>query len=549
MATTTAATPTRAERGLGTLAGTGKLLRFQARRTRIYLTGWLAGLAGFSWVVAAGFPELYPSPEDRAEFALTVDTPAMRSMTGPGEYIDAYAASTGAMFAHQMILWTGAIAAVMFILLVTRLTRSDEETSRLEVIRSLPVGRRADLAAALLLAFFAAVVLGLLMALAVSGMQGVDGESALLYGLGFTALGVFFAAVTAVASQLASYGSSANGLAFGVLGFTVLMSAVGSAQENWLLWLSPVGWSQLTYVFTPEQRWWPLAVAAGIAALAVWLAFTLVAKRDFGLGLLPGRAGRSAAKPGLNGIGSFTFRLTRGLLWSGVITMLLLGAAYGSIVGSADEMLSGLSDTQRQIIDQGGGSIEENFSATIAKIDAFFATIFGLLVIGRARKEETEGRGELLASAPLPRSSWPGSYLPTALFVSGVAALVGGLFLAVTAAGSTGDGSFFGKVLLASVIQIPAIWVMVSLAFAVFGWLPRAGWLRWLPWVYAFVVGYYGDLLELPAAAKNVSPYEHPGSYPAQDVEWLSVAVLLAVAAAITALGYIGIRRRDFQFT
>ncbi|MCH7232225.1 hypothetical protein L0U85_15370 [Glycomyces sp. L485] len=548
MATATAASSTAREQTLGTLAGTGRLLRFQARRTRVYLTGWFVGLVGMSWLVAASFPELYPSPEDRAEFALTVDTPAMRSMTGPGEYLDAYAASTGAMFAHQMILWTGAIAAVMFILLITRLTRSDEETSRLEVIRSLPVGRRSDLAAALMLAAFAAVALGLLMALAVSGMQGVDAEGALLYGLGFTAIGIVFASVTAVAAQLASYGSSANGLAFGTLGFTVLMGAIGSAQESWPLWLSPVGWAQLTYVFTPEQRWWPLAVAAVVGALLVWLAFALVAKRDFGLGMLPGRPGPSIAAPGLNSIGTLTFRLTRGLLWAGVITMLVLGAAYGSVVGSADDMLSGLSDTQRQLIDQGGGSMAENFSATIAKIDAFFATIFGLLVIGRARKEETGGRGELLASAPVPRSGWPGSYLPAALLVSATATVVGGIGLGLAAAGSVGDWSYFGKLLLASVIQIPAVWVMVALAFACFGWLPRAGWLRWLPWVYTFVVGYYGDLLEVPGRARDVSPFEHAGAYPAQDVEWLSIAVLLVVGAAIAALGLAGVRRRNLHF-
>ncbi|GAB3646255.1 ABC transporter permease [Glycomyces tarimensis] len=548
MATATAARTATPQRGLGTLAGTGKLLRFQARRTRIYLIGWIAGLVGFSWIVAAGFPELYPTSQDRAEFALTVDSPAMRSMTGPGEYIDAYAASTGAMFAHQMILWTGAIAAVMFVLLITRLTRSDEETSRLEVIRSLPVGRRSDLAAALLLAAVVAVALGLLMALAVSGIQGVDADGALLYGLGFTAIGLTFAAVTAVAAQLASYGSSANGLAFGALAFTVLMSAIGSAQENWLLWLSPIGWAQLTYVFTPEQRWWPLAIAAGVSVLLISLAFALVAKRDFGLGMLPGRAGPPSAAPGLNGIGSLTFRLTRGLLWAAVITMLVLGAAYGSITGAADEMLSGLSDTQRELIDQGGGSVAENFSATIAKIDAFFAAIFGLLVIGRARKEETGGRGELLASAPIPRSGWPGSYLPAALLVSAVAAIVGGIGLALTGAGSMGDGSYFGKLLLASVVHIPAIWVMVALAFACFAWLPRAGWLRWLPWVYAFIVGYYGTLLELPDWARLISPFEHVGEYPAQGVEWRSIVVVLTVGAAITAVGYMGVRRRDLQF-
>lgn len=536
------------EGALGTLAGTGKLLRFQARRTRVYLTGWTVGLVGFNGVLALSFPDLYPTAEDRAELALSSNTPAMRSMTGPVEYLDAYTDSAAVVFAHQMILWVGAVVAVMFIMLVTRLTRSDEETSRLEVIRSNPVGRRADLAAALLLASFAAVALGALMALSVLGMDGFDAGDAALYGLLYTGIGIVFAAVTAVAAQFAGYGSTSNGLGFAALGFAVLAAAVGNAQDNWATWLSPIGWGQLTFVGTPDQRWWPLAAAALVAAAAVALAFALVARRDFGQGLMPAGPGRAEAKPGLRGVTALTFRLVRGTLWSALVTLVILGAAYGSVLGSVDDMLSGMSEVERSILAESGGSLEENFAITIAKMNAFVATVFGLLVIGRARTEETGGRGELLAAAPVSRSAWPGSYLPAALFTAAAGALAGGLSLGAIGSASVGDGAFFGKLLGAAAAQIPAVWVMTALAFALFAWLPRAGWLRWLPWVYAFVAGLFGDLLDLPGAARNASPYEHTPQYPAHDMEWLPLIALLAVAAAVAAVGYIGVKRRNLQF-
>ncbi|HEX2144364.1 MAG TPA: hypothetical protein VHG10_07645 [Glycomyces sp.] len=535
--------------GLGTLAGTGKLLRFQARRTRVYLLGWFAGLVGGTWMIAAAFPGLYPTAEDRAQYATTVNSPAMRSMTGPTEYIESYADSTAAMVAHNMILWTGALTAVMFILLITRLTRADEETSRLEVIRSQPVGRRSDLAAALLLATITALVLGVLLALTVAGVQGADFGSALLYGLAHSAIGIVFAGIAAVAAQLGGYGSSANGLAFAMLGFAALMSGLGSAQENAAIWLSPVGWAQETFVFTAEQRWWPLAVSAVAAALLIWLAFALVTHRDFGQGMTPARVGRATAPSGLRGVGSLTFRLTRGLMWAAVITMLLLGAAYGSIVGSADEMLESLSEQQRQVLDQGGGSIEQNFAATITAIDGLFAALFGLLVVGRARKEETGGRGELLAGSPVARSGWPGSYLPAALTVATVAVVVGGVFLASTGMSSTGDSAIFGELLGGSLVHLPAVWTLTAFAFAAYAWLPRAGWVRWVAWVYAFVVAYYGSLLEMPSWLRALSPFDHISRYPAEEVEWLPIGVLVLVAAAFAALGYAGARRRDLHFS
>lgn len=534
--------------GLGTLAGTGKLLRFQARRSRVYLIGWLAGLAGFNGVIALSYPGLYPTAEDRAQLALSSNTPAMRSMTGPAEYFAAYTDSIAAVFAHQMVLWVGAVAAVMFIMLVTRLTRSDEETSRLEVIRSNPVGRRADLAAALLLACLAAVALGALMALSVVGLEGFDLGGAMLYGLLYTGIGVVFAAITAVAAQFAGYGSTSNGLGFAALGFAVLAAAVGNAQDHWATWLSPIGWSQLTFVGTPEQRWWPLAAAAALASLLIGLAFALVARRDFGQGLMPAVPGRAEARPALRSIGALTFRLVRGTLWSALITMVILGAAYGSVLGSVDDMLSGMSDLERSILAESGGSLEESFAITIAGMNAFVATVFGLLVIGRAHTEETGGRGELLAAAPIPRAAWPGSYLPAALLTAGLGALAGGASLGAIGSASVGDGAFFGKLLGAATAQIPAIWVMVALAFALYAWLPRSGWLRWLPWVYAFVVGLFGDLLKLPDAARNVSPYEHTPQYPVHDMEPLPLIALLATAAAVTLIGYIGVRRRNLQF-
>lgn len=536
------------EDALGTLAGTGKLLRFQARRSRLYLLGWLAGLGGGTWMVGASFPELYPSAEERIAYGTTVNTPAMRSMTGPVEYIEAYGESTGAMFAHQMILWTGALTAVMFLLLIVRLTRADEETSRSEVFRSNPIGRRADLAAALTLAGITAVVLGALMWAAVAALPGDQGASALLFGLAHTAVAVVFAAVAAVTAQLAGFASSANGLAFTVLGWSALTAGLGNAQENWATWLSPVGWAQLTYVYTPEQRWWPLALSAVVAALAIWLAFALVTHRDFGIGMFAGRLGRGEARPSLNSATALTFRLTRGMALAGVITMLLLGSAYGSLMGGADDMLAGLSETERAVLDQGGASIEENITATFTALNGLFAGLFGLLVIGRAGKEETQGRGELIAAGAVPRAGWPGSYLPAAMWAATIAAVTAGVFLGLSGAASLGDGSYFGTGLWSSLLQLPAVWALTAFAFAAYTWLPRLGWLRWLAWVWLFVVLYFANLLDLPDWARAVSPFEHLANYPAADMDWLAAGLVTAAAGALTALGYAGARRRDLQF-
>jgi ABC-2 type transport system permease protein len=534
---------------LSTLAGTGKLLRFYLRRTRIFLIAWLGGLAGFSWLMSVSLPELYPDTQSRAEAAILLDSPAMRFMTGPVEYLDAYGDSVGAMFAHQMLMWSLAVTGVMFILLVTRLTRADEETSRSEVVRSQPIGRRADLAAALWLSLIAAAVLGALVTLTVAGLEDTEFSQAVLYGLTFTATGITFAAITAVCAQIGSYGSTSNGLAFAVLGFSFLMAGAGYAQESGLAWISPIGWPELTFVYTPEQRWWPLGVAAGVSAALVWLAFALVAKRDFGAGMLPARPGRATAKPGLNSATALTFRITKGMLWTAVVSMLLLGLTYGSVLGSADEFLEGMSETQREVLTRGSSApAEDSFAVTVTQVQGFFALIFALLVVGRARKEETGGRGELLAASPVARSGWPGSYFAAAMVNGTVGTLLGGLGLALVGASSLGWDAF-GKLVLAQVNYLPAVWVVIAAAFALLGWVPRFGALRWLLWLYVFIVGYFGSVLDLPEWVGKISPFEHVAEYPLEDMDWVAIAVLTVVAAVIAMLGLAGIRRRDLHFS
>jgi ABC-2 type transport system permease protein len=534
------------EDGLGTLAGTGKLLRFQARRSRMYLFWWIAGIAGFTFMTIPVITDQYQTAAEREGFAATMSSPAMLSMSGPIEYVDAYADSLGALFTHRMLLWTGLMTAVMFVLLVTRLTRADEETSRSEVIRSLPIGRRADLAAALSLSAVAAVVLGALMALAASGLEGGDGTSALLFGAAHTVIGLVFASLTAVAAQLSENGSTSTGYGLAALGASVLFAGAGNAEGGWVTWLSPIGWAQLTYAFTPEQRWWPLLVAAAVAVAAVWLAFTLVAHRDFGQGMFASRRGRAEAKPGLKSATALTFRLTRGLIWTGAITLFLLGLAYGSVLGGADEFADGLSEAQQAILERGDATLQLGFATTFVAINAIVASLFGVLVIGRGRKEETVGRGELIAAGPVARSGWPGSYLPAALFTATLTNVLAGL--ALGAGGASGDSELFGKILIGTLVQLPAVWVVVAFVFAAFAWLPRAGWLRWLAWTWTLLVVYFGALLNLPEWAMAISPYHHLGDYPAEDFSTPALVILTAVAVLLAGLGYFGLRKRNLSF-
>jgi ABC-2 type transport system permease protein len=63
--------------------------------------------------------------------------------------------------------------------------------------------------------------------------------------------------------------------------------------------------------------------------------------------------------------------------------------------------------------------------------------------------------------------------------------------------------------------------------------------------VGAFVVTWIGPAMNLPQWALDVSPFTHLPALPVADPAPATYAWLLAVAAALTAAGCVGLRRRD----
>ena len=96
-------------------------------------------------VTVASTKSLYPTPESLREVAaVTEDNPAALRPERPPIALD----TLGGQVAYQ----TGAAAltavGLMSLLLTSRLTRGEEDSGRLELIRAAPVGRDAPLAAA-----------------------------------------------------------------------------------------------------------------------------------------------------------------------------------------------------------------------------------------------------------------------------------------------------------------------------------------------------------------------------------------------------------------
>ncbi|MDG4791140.1 ABC transporter permease [Micromonospora sp. WMMD1102] len=530
--------------------GTGTLLRFMLRRDRIRFPGWVLGLTLMMVYYSAALKSVSQSPEDLEGLTAFSDSPVGALFGGPGFGYDEL--SIERFLAGQYGLYLLLGAGLMGLLTVVRHTRAEERTGRAELVRANVVGRHAQLTAALLLTALMGGLVALLVGAVMTG-NGYDAGGSLLFGFSVGTVALAFAGIATVTAQLSEYPRASAGLAGAVLGAAFLlrglgdMAAVQGSGPAWLSWLSPLGWSQQTAPYV-HDRWWPLAISLAFTAVTATVGYTLSTRRDFGAGLIPPRPGSPRAAGWLAGPLALAFRLQRASLTGWSAALLVSGLAYGSFT---QPMLDGFANAPEDLVAVMGGSEDllAGFLGLMGLTMAFTVTIFAVLAVHALRAEETDGRAEPVLATAVGRRAWIGSHL--AVTAAGVPwlLLVAGAGMGVGAAVSTGDAGLVGGLVLGHLAHTPAVWLVLAAAATLYAAVPRALPAIWTVLGYALLVGFFAPILDIPAGAVRLSPFEHIGEYPLDGVSVAAVLVLTALAAAVTQAAVAAFRRRDLSST
>lgn len=521
--------------------GAGTLLRLAMRRDRILLPAWLSVLVLSAWSSAAATVELYPDVQSRVTAAEALNA-SSALVALYGRIYDV--SSLGAIALLKMNGMGSAMVAVLAIIVTIRHTRADEEAGRHELVGAAVVGRQAALAAAMSLAVISNVALGIVTAASLVA-AGLPVGGSVAFGLAWTGVGIGFAGVAAVVAQLVMTARSATGVSLSILGVAYVLRAVGdTVGPSWLSWFSPFGWQQQVRPYAGE-RWWVLGLLAAFAALCVVAAFVLAERRDLGAGLFADRAGPSRAPSTLRHPLGLAWRLQRGvLLWWGVV-FVGLGILLGAIVTSVGGMLD--SEQARQLIEQLGGekALNDAFLAAEFGFVGVIASAYGIQAAARLHAEEAAGRAEPILAGAVGRIHWTMSHVVIALLGSAALLAATGLSTGVTYALAVDDPNQIGRTLVAALVQLPAVWLLVGLVVAFFGFFPRGVVLGWVALVGFMLIGEVGPLLKVDQWVLDLSPYAHVPQLPGGEITVAPLVGLLGVAALLLALGLVGIRRRD----
>jgi ABC-2 type transport system permease protein len=524
--------------------GTWTLVRLALRRDRILVPSLMAVAIVTVVSGVASTIDLYPTVASRVDAARSANA-STALVALYGRVYDER--SLGGIGSIKMFGLGTIFVALLASLLVIRYTRSEEETGRSELIGAGVVGRAAPLGAALLVASGISLVSGVLCGLGMTA-AGLPFDGSMAFGLAWAGIGIVFAAVGALAAQLASSQRAAAGLAAGVLGVFYVLRAVGDTATaggpRWVSWLSPVGWAQQVRPYGGD-RWAVLLLLVAATASITALAFVALARRDLGAGLMPDRPGQATAHRSFAGVLALAWRLQRRTLLAWAALFVVLGAVVGSLAGNLGGLLN--SQSTRDFVTKLGGvkSLNDAFVATELTMAGVIAAAAGIQAALRLRTEEIAGHTEALLATAATRTRWSASQTAVALATSCALAAAGGSAAAAVIALRTDAAMDPWDVVKGALVQIPAMAVLIGIAVVLFGLAPRLAAGAWIVLAGFVLLGEFGPLFELPQSIMDASPFAHTPRIPGHGLTILPLAALTLIAATLITVGIAAFHRRD----
>ncbi len=515
----------------------------RGERVRLIVIGLISVLYALANVV--GYRQTYPTTADRVEFARAFsDNIALRLFYGVPHDL----ASVGGYVEFRVMGMLAILTSAWAVFAAVRALRGEEDSGCYELILAGAIGRGGALAAvlaalALECAALWAVVVAVLLAAAVVPGDMTAGQVALV-AAGIAAPAAVFAALGALASQIAPTRRSAQAGAGGALAVAVFLRIAADLGHGigWLRWVTPIGWVEQVRPVTAAE---PAVLGLfAVAAAAIAGVTALVARRrDVASSILRPRDVVPSRTTLLASPAQAALRAEVPSLLAWLVGAGLLAFALGAFARSVSEEMRKVSiHTYGLSVTTAAG-----YLAAVFALFALIVAIFAASHVGSLCDEESSGRLETLFALPVARRSWIGGRLAVAAATTVLLALALGA-LAWAGAAITGGGVGFAGMIDAGANCIAVSLLFLALGVLLYAWLPRPSpGAAFVLIAVAFLWELVGALVGAPWWLLTISPFHHVTQVPLVAVDRRGTAVMLGVAA-VAAWGAVErFARRDLQ--
>ncbi|HTX61728.1 MAG TPA: hypothetical protein VMC48_05415, partial [Methanobacterium sp.] len=484
-------------------SGTSTLIKLSLRRDRVMMPIFVIFILLVVLGIAATFANLYSDPIVRhALFIQTQNSPSLVILLG--SILDD---SIGGLTAWRAGIAGCLIIGLINIFFMVRHTRSEERRGRLELLDSTSVGRQSALTSALLTNLVLDMVISVLLALGLIGF-GLDATSSLVFGLSIGLFGLLFSSITAVAVQLTESSNDARYLTVGLLIGFYILRIVGwdNGDVTWLSWLSPYGWVHYVGAFAGNNVW-IFGLFLVFTIILTFLAYWLSSIRDVGSGIITPRTGPAKASKTLKSSLVLVWRLQRNMLLFWLFIITLFGALNGALSKTATDLISANPQFLKLLLHAGYSSPVDSYFAISLGLFAIAFAVYAILATMTLRSQESERYSDLLLTNSVSRNSWVASNLIFGFLGPALIAIIFAVAMALTYGYSANLSYDPTKLLQATLVYLPAIWILTGLTMLFFGLKPRLASLSWAALGLFLIVNILGEFSNVNQNILNLSPF------------------------------------------
>ncbi|MEO3758119.1 polyketide antibiotic transporter [Mycobacterium sp. B14F4] len=518
----------------------GRLAVRQLRRGALIVTVICAGMSA---LVAAQYQSAFQGEMSERAVQALASNPAIRVLFGPAVALDDPGGFTVWRTGTPLMI----LAGVWLMLGAIRITRGEEDAGRWDFLLAGRL-RTVDAVLRCLAAVVgAAVMIGLATGAALVA-AGTEPTGAAVYAIGVLGVTATFGAVGLAAAQLMPSRPSAVGAAVGVLGVAVLLRMVADGIDalSFAAWLTPFGLISRAAPYA-DNRVLPLMVLALLAAAAGAVAVAGARGRDVGGGWIAIRSRRAPRTHLLGSVGGFAVRRAIRPTLGWIVGIGAYFVVVGAMIASVLDFFAQNPRFAELAAAAGVGGLDTatGFAAALFGLLAIPAGLYAATRLAAMVADERDGRSTLVLAAPVSRTRLLGVEIAVAVAgvltlhaVAAVAMWVGTVF--------TGAPLRFADALAGALNTAPVSGLALGAAALAVGWTPGAVTaVGAVPVVGGFLLNVVADSVGAPDWVSNASPFVHVAATPAAAPNWTATAVFVAVAAALSAVGIGGYRRRD----